>query len=377
MPATSAETRPHARRLPDGRTALDLFCDHARGYPRLSAEQERAALRNLVDLRRDSWTTLLAQPTVAERLAPRLRELAQSRDTTVDDPTFIDVLATHGGELLQDVVAELQTEQGRAWLPDTAATASYLDTVRRQAEAYRNARNHFLCANLRLVVTIAGRFGNQWMSLADRVQEGNLGLVKAVERFDPERGTRFSTYAVWWIRHHITQALVNRGRKIRIPANLHRLFMKARKAIPQLSAELGREPTDAEVAERIGTTIDKLVDARRAMQLRAVGLDQPAGDSEERTVAEVLAVPDDVDLDGAMDDERHVSLALSAFEELDDKAQDILRHRFGLDGHDKWTLRKLGERYDVSRERIRQLQNRALRRLRAAVESGTAAHAAA
>ncbi len=357
--------------MPDGRTALDLFCDHARGYPRLSAGQERAALRNLVHLRRDLWALVTSRSTVREHLQARLRDFAEAHEISLEDPGMGDVLATQGADLLQEIVSELDSPQARTWIGDDGDPDAYLAAVKREADAYRNARNHFLCANLRLVVTIAGRFGNQWMSLADRVQEGNLGLVKAVERFDPERGTRFSTYAVWWIRHHITQALVNRGRKIRIPANLHRLFMKERKIVPQLAAELGREPTDAEVAAELGTTPEKLDDARRAMQLRAVGLDQPAGDSEERTVAEVLAAPDHLDLDGAMDDQRHVELALSAFDELDDKAQDILRHRFGLDGHDKWTLRKLGERYDVSRERIRQLQNRALQQLRAAVESGT------
>jgi RNA polymerase sigma factor (sigma-70 family) len=217
------------------------------------------------------------------------------------------------------------------------------------------------------VVRIAARHADERMSLADRVQEGNLGLLIAVSRFDPERGFRFSTYATWWIRFAITRALVNRGRSVRIPAHLHAIFGKARQAEQSLRAELAHDPTDDELAAATGIPVEKLLDARAAMESRTVGLDDPDHDDGSGPAAFAAAVTPDHD--AAIDDRRNLDIAQGAFEALDPMERDIIEHRFGLQGSEVSTLSVLGERHALSRERIRQLQNQALAKLRRVVES--------
>src|SRR5690606_1156820 len=146
------------------------------------------------------------------------------------------------------------------------------------------------------------RYGRQHMPLADRIQEGNLGLMKAVDRFDPERGIRFSTYAAWWIRHNITRALVNRGRNVRIPAHLHNVFSKMSKAERSLKGELGREPTVEEIAARIEIPPEKVRMARDAMELRSVGLETSETGEDSRPAIETIESTVERHTDDAIDD---------------------------------------------------------------------------
>jgi RNA polymerase primary sigma factor len=206
------------------------------------------------------------------------------------------------------------------------------------------------------------------MPLADRVQEGNLGLMKAVDRFDPDRGVRFSTYAAWWIRHAVTRALVNRGRTVRIPAHLHTVFTKVRGVRKHLRGQLGRDPTLAEVAETIDVPLDKVEAAMSAMELVSVGLDAPVADRDSPTIADGLEDPHPPDWGDQLDARRNAVIVQQALEDLEPMEADILAHRFGLNGNKRMTLQKLGAKYSLSRERIRQLQNRALKKLRAAVD---------
>ena len=341
--------RPSSRR----RGAESAVLDSAGKYQRCSAEQERTALVELARLRDVRWQALRSVPAIASIIDAALQR--------GDDPGHADATTAAVFEML---------EGDRARLLDVVAAetlAAYEQRLRDGQAAYAAHRNEFVCANLRFVVAIARRYGGQWISLADRIQEGNLGLLKAAERFDPTRGARFSTYAAWWIRHFITRALINRGRSIRIPAHLNRTYIKARKARPTLQRRLGREPTTPEVANAIGVEPERLVDATEAMELRVSALHEPLKPGSTRTAAETLVAPEPLDFDRHIDDRRHLAATASPFHELDDRAQDILTRRFGLGDAQPTTLREIGADYGLSRERIRQLQNAALHSLRRSI----------
>jgi RNA polymerase primary sigma factor len=236
--------------------------------------------------------------------------------------------------------------------------------------AAQEARNDFVKANLRLVVSIARRFNHGRMSLADLIQEGNLGLMKAVERYDYRRGFRFSTYASWWIRHAISRALADKGREIRLPVHMIDAQHRLAKARRELTARLGRTPTSEELAEATEMPVDKIENMRRWVLDQSVSLDRPVGDEDGRVLGEVLEDPDreeaspTADLEtAALTGEIHRLLRL-----LKPIEADILRQRFGLVDDQELTLKEIGEKYNLSRERIRQLQEQALTKMRRALQ---------
>ncbi len=391
------------------RDGLDAYLDCVGTYSLMSADEERLAAQRLVQLRHDLWFALLSWSTtrswvialVEQTLAgeaPRERllelERRRRRDEVVgfepganDDPIVAECVAAFvridcDGRAADHVVQRLgapTTGEDAPALPverDHPSMRRWTDRVRSAHTRMLRARNAFVCANLRLVVKVAQRIGRERMPLQDRVQEGNLGLMKAVERFDPARGCRFSTYAAWWIRHAITRALVDRARTVRIPAHLHTVYLKSTKAQQRLRSRLGRPPTVAEVAAEIGEPSERVRVAQGAMELRAVSLDSPASIGDARTVSDVLDSGDPDEWGDRMDARRNGRVAEAALAELDRTELDVLRHRFGLGGVRRLTLREIGERYDRSHERIRQLQNRALEKLRAAIEASPLATAA-
>jgi RNA polymerase primary sigma factor len=249
--------------------------------------------------------------------------------------------------------------------------ARYIQRVRGANQALRYSKNKFVKANLRLVVTIARRFDHGLMPLQDLVQEGNLGLMKAVDRFDGRRGYRFSTYATWWIRHAINRALANKGRTVRLPAHVSADLQRLRRATREIEAKTGDKPTTAQLAKETGLSKVRVRKLSKLTLDGTVSLDAPTSDEDGRgmldkleddstpEVAEVLEVE-------ALSDHLYDSLVNLQPIEL-----DILRRRYGIDGGDAgetdfepMTLRQLGERHSLSRERIRQLQERALGKLR-------------
>lgn len=251
--------------------------------------------------------------------------------------------------------------------------ADYVGRVRRASAALRAARNRFARANLRLVVRIASRFQQNLLPLHDRVQEGNLGLMKAIDRFDPSRGFRFSTYASWWIKHAIRRAAVNRGRTIRLPAHLQATAAKVNRARITLRQSLEREPTSAELATEVELPIDKVELTIDAMGQRHISLDAPIGGSDDaRTVLDTLIDVDQRPLEELVSSENDAAKLRGKLMNLASIEQDILRQRFGLDGATPRTLTEIGNQYDLSRERIRQLQQRALENLRRTLESSAA-----
>ena len=250
-----------------------------------------------------------------------------------------------------------------------AKIAEWLRRVQQANRAAADARNDFVKANLRLVVSIARRFNHGRMALADLIQEGNLGLIKAVERYDYKRGFRFSTYASWWIRHAISRALADKGREVRLPVHMIDAQHRLTKARRQLTAKLGREPNSAELAEATSMPLDKVEKMRSWLLEQSVSIDKPVGDDEGRVLGEVLEDPDR-DPSNPTEGMEWEALTAEVRELLGDLRPieaDILRQRFGLGTEQELTLKEIGDKYNLSRERIRQLQEQALAKMRRAL----------
>jgi RNA polymerase primary sigma factor len=233
----------------------------------------------------------------------------------------------------------------------------------RIAQGDAAARETLILANLRLVVKIAKEFEGCGLDLLDLINEGNMGLIRAVDKFDPSRGAKLSTYASWWIRQGILRGLGNQGRTIRIPTHKGQLLAKCRREARRMQEELGREATPLEIANAVGEDpemIAQLLEIGR----RTVSLDQPLTEDSHVTVADMVADPNNLGADEAMaaDDRHRQVLALVA--ELDPRSQEILTFRYGLDGGDEKTLEEVGQKFGVTRERIRQVQKGALSLLR-------------
>ena len=235
--------------------------------------------------------------------------------------------------------------------------------------AAADARNAFVKANLRLVVSIARRFNHGRMALADLIQEGNLGLMKAVERYDYRRGFRFSTYASWWIRHAISRALADKGREVRLPVHMIDAQHRLTKARRQLTGQLGRQPTSEELAAATDMPVDKIEKMRSWLLEQSISIDKPVGDDEGRVLGEVLEDPDreEVSPTGDLEWEALTAEVRDLLRELRPIEADILRQRFGLGTEQELTLKEIGDKYNLSRERIRQLQEQALAKMRRAL----------
>ena len=228
------------------------------------------------------------------------------------------------------------------------------------------ARERMINANLRLVVTIARDYTNLGLPLLDLISEGNIGLTKAVERFDPAKGAKLSTYAMWWIKQSIKRALANQSKTIRLPVHLVDKVAKVRRVSLQMSEELGREPTDDELGEEIGIAGEKVA-RLKSLGIRPASIDSPIGDDDSTEFGETIGdeeaqTPFELLRDKNLLDEMDGLLGV-----LDKREQKIISQRFGLDGGTPKTLEDVGRNFGVTRERIRQLQNIALAKLRRAL----------
>ena len=241
-----------------------------------------------------------------------------------------------------------------------------IQLARRIKRGDQKALTQMVTANLRLVVKIARDYANFGLPLLDLISEGNIGLMKAVERFDPKKGGKLSTYAAWWIKQSITRALANQTKTIRLPIHLVEKIGKMRRVSSQMMEELGREPSDDELAEEIGLSSSKVAALKRAA-LRPASLDEPIQEGECFEFGDIVGDEESDDPFETLRDKDMLEEVDELLDMLGDRERMIINSRFGLDGQEPKTLEEIGETFGVTRERIRQLQNVALLKLRGAL----------
>ena len=231
----------------------------------------------------------------------------------------------------------------------------------------KKAREQMIKANLRLVVKIARDYEGIGLPLLDLISEGNIGLMKAVERFDPKKGGKLSTYGSWWIKQSIKRALANQSKTIRLPVHLVDKISKMRRIAMRLQEELGREPTDEELADELDVTAARVRQMRLAA-IRPASLDAPIGDDDSNNFSDVVEDENATSPYENLKDKTVTGMLQDMVKHLDEREATILRYRFGLDGGTEKTLEEVGVKFGVTRERVRQIQNLALRKLRKMIE---------
>jgi len=306
-----------------------------------------------------------------EKLCKKLR--ACSRDAALE-LRKLDLDRVHIDAVVRELFRAREAASAGSeswWLEGTTRDAGvYFDEVRQAHKSAMDLRDEFVRANLRLVVTMARRYDRGGMPLADLIQEGNLGLMHAVARFDYRRGLRFSTYACWWIRHAIGRALADKARAVRIPVHMLEAQQQLEKVRQGLVGELGRPPTPQELAKAAKVPLAKLNQMHRYIMGQPMSLDRPVHDDDDRSFGETMADPDSEE-HSPEDDMTTATLTTQVtrlLHHLSPIEADVLTKRFGLGDDEERTFREIGDQYHLSRERIRQIQNSALDKLKRALE---------
>jgi RNA polymerase primary sigma factor len=311
-----------------------------------------AILRQRQSREETSKTMAMDEPTtsfVTERGARRERDAAADRDSgDMSAVTQSDSLRLYLREISRISLLSAQRE---------------LDLAQRVERGDRDARNHLIEANLRLVVSIAKRYVGQGLSLEDLIGEGNIGLIRAVVKFDPSKGFRFSTYATWWIKQAITRSILEGTRTVRLPVYIMEEVMRVKRMTRQLYQDLGREPTVTQIGEGLGISGARVTELLVWAE-KVFSLDAPLSDEEENSLSDLIEDHSAEGPEGTTDREmlrEEVRRALSA---LTQREREVIELRFGLlDDHDH-TLEEVGRQLKVTRERVRQIEERAIRKLR-------------
>ena len=288
-------------------------------------------------------------------------ELTEDPDLIMDEPQDVDLEATlPKGIAVDDPVRMYLKEIGKVPL---LSADEEIELAKRMEQGDEEAKKRLCEANLRLVVSIAKRYVGRGMLFLDLIQEGNLGLIKAVDKFDYTKGYKFSTYATWWIRQAITRSIADQARTIRIPVHMVETINKLIRVSRQLLQTYGREPSPEEIAEEMGISVDKVREIQKIAQ-EPVSLETPIGEEEDSHLGDFI--PDE-DVPAPAEAAAFSMLKEQLVEVLDtltEREQKVLKLRFGLDDGRARTLEEVGKEFDVTRERIRQIEAKALRKLR-------------
>ena len=277
-----------------------------------------------------------------------------------DEEELVDPLELAAEYNLDDPVRMYLKEIGQVKL---LTAEEEIELAKRVSEGDKKAKDRLTEANLRLVVSIAKKYSGRGLHILDLIQEGNTGLIRAVDKFDYTKGNKFSTYATWWIRQAITRAIADQARTIRVPVHMVEVINKATRCNRKLVQELGREPTLEEIAAELNLPIEKIIEANRT-EADTLSLDMPVGDEEDTTIGSFV---EDDNTPGPVDATSNAMLSEALTEilgTLTEREADVLRMRFGMYDGRTHTLEEVGQIFGVTRERIRQIENKAIRKLR-------------
>ena len=277
-----------------------------------------------------------------------------------DEEELVDPLELAAEYDLDDPVRMYLKEIGQVKL---LTADEEIELAKRVSEGDKKAKDRLTEANLRLVVSIAKKYSGRGLHILDLIQEGNTGLIRAVDKFDYTKGNKFSTYATWWIRQAITRAIADQARTIRVPVHMVEVINKATRCNRKLVQELGREPTLEEIAAELNLPIEKIIEANRTAA-DTLSLDMPVGDEEDTTIGSFV---EDDNTPGPVDATSNAMLSEALTEilgTLTEREADVLRMRFGMYDGRTHTLEEVGQIFGVTRERIRQIENKAIRKLR-------------
>ena len=283
-----------------------------------------------------------------------------SMDMGLEEEDLVDPVDLAAEYSLDDPVRMYLKEIGQVKL---LSAEEEVELAKRVAEGDQAAKNKLTEANLRLVVSIAKKYSGRGLHILDLIQEGNTGLIRAVDKFDWQKGNKFSTYATWWIRQAITRAIADQARTIRVPVHMVEVINKATRCNRKLVQELGREPTVEEIAKELNLPVEKIIEANRTAA-DTLSLDTPVGDEEDTSIGSFV---EDERTPGPADATSNAMLAEALKEILDtltEREADVLRMRFGMYDGKTHTLEEVGQIFGVTRERIRQIENKAIRKLR-------------
>ena len=278
----------------------------------------------------------------------------------MDEEELVDPVDLAAEYSLDDPVRMYLKEIGQVKL---LSADEEVELAKRISEGDQEAKNKLTEANLRLVVSIAKKYSGRGLHILDLIQEGNTGLIRAVDKFDWTKGNKFSTYATWWIRQAITRAIADQARTIRVPVHMVEVINKATRCNRKLVQELGREPTVEEIAKELGLPVEKIIEANRTAA-DTLSLDTPVGDEEDTSIGSFV---EDERTPGPADATSNALLAEALKEilgTLTEREADVLRMRFGMYDGRTHTLEEVGQIFGVTRERIRQIENKAIRKLR-------------